>query len=130
MTRWKIIFPIFGHLLQWKYAQWPHKIPKVGSKIGQILNKPSVNYQRLWPNWRNFANSGHTEGIKLVNQSILTTIGRWVGKRWGVNHRDSSNNFVSVISMKGMSEFFHNIFLFSKFYFLSKRISMTSLGRI
>ena len=37
----EIIFPIFGHLLQWNYAQWPYKIPKVGSKIGQILNKPS-----------------------------------------------------------------------------------------
>ena len=38
-----IIFPLFGHLVQWKYAQWPHKIPKVGLKIVQTLNNPSKN---------------------------------------------------------------------------------------
>ena len=48
VTRWrKIIFPIFGHLLQRKYAKRPLKISKEGSKIGQILNKPSKNYQIL-----------------------------------------------------------------------------------
>ena len=40
VTRWRNYFPIFGHLLQWKYAQWPNKIPKVCSNIGQMLYKP------------------------------------------------------------------------------------------
>ena len=47
VTRCRNNFLLFGHLLRWKYVQWPHKIPKVGSKIGQMLNKPSKNYQIL-----------------------------------------------------------------------------------
>ena len=64
----EIMFTIFGRFLQWKYAQWPHKIPKVGSKIVQILNKPSKNFQtlRIWPKWQNFAESGHTREHSLT----------------------------------------------------------------
>ena len=38
-------FSIFGHLLQWKFAQWPTKFAKVSSKGLQMQNKPSTNFQ-------------------------------------------------------------------------------------
>ena len=41
----EIILTIFGHLLLWNYAQWQQKNPKVSTKIGQIQNKASKNYQ-------------------------------------------------------------------------------------
>ena len=28
VTRWRNYFSVFGQLLWWKYAQWPHKFPK------------------------------------------------------------------------------------------------------
>ena len=33
---------LFGHLQQWKIAQWHKTFAKVGSKFCQILNKPST----------------------------------------------------------------------------------------
>ena len=37
------------------------KFAKMGSKFGYILHKLSICYQRLFPKWRYFAKSGHTE---------------------------------------------------------------------
>ena len=59
----KNIFPIFGHLLQWKYATWTDKIPKVGSKIGRIQINPrkitkyfkhlakAAKFRLVWSHW-------------------------------------------------------------------------------
>ena len=41
------------------------KIPKVGSKIGQIP-------KRIWPKWRNFAKSGHiARQVVLIYKQCL-----------------------------------------------------------
>ena len=48
------LFSIFGHLQQWKLAQYCHKFAKVGSLFCQIRNKPSKIGQQLV----NFCQSG------------------------------------------------------------------------
>ena len=37
----------------------------VGLKIGQILNKNTLS---IWLKWRNFAKSGHTDGLTNFNE--------------------------------------------------------------
>ena len=62
----EIILTIFGHLLLWNYAQWQQKNPKVSTKIGQIQNKASKNYQifqEFGQSGGNLAKSGHTAGL-------------------------------------------------------------------
>ena len=47
VTIWLDHFSKFGHLQQWKLAQWCHKFAKVGSALCQIRDKPSKICQRL-----------------------------------------------------------------------------------
>ena len=48
VTRWLDYSSTFGHLYQWKLAQWHTKFAKVGPRFSQIVNKPSKNCPRLW----------------------------------------------------------------------------------
>ena len=48
VTRWLDYFPTFGHLHQWKLAQWNIKIANVDPKFSQMGNQPSKNCPRLW----------------------------------------------------------------------------------
>ena len=62
MTRWHIIFSIFGHLEEWKFAQKFKIFAKVSLQFCQILNYCSTNGQnnKILPKRRNFAKPGHT----------------------------------------------------------------------
>ena len=63
------LFFNFGHLYQWKLAQWHTKFANVGPRFSQIVNKPTKIWPRLiLPNWRNFTKSGHTV---LLNASFV-----------------------------------------------------------
>ena len=53
VTRWLAYYSKFGHLHQWKLAQWHTKFAKVGPRFFQIVNKPSKNCPRLWRFWQN-----------------------------------------------------------------------------
>ena len=65
VTRWLDYFSTFGHLHQWKLAQWLTKMAKVGPKFYQIVNKPT-KLPKAWifliKGW-NFAKSGHTDPV-------------------------------------------------------------------
>ena len=62
VSRWRNCFPNIWPFIIMKISQWPQKNPKVGSKIGQILNKPSKNYQIL----KEFGQSGE------ISPSLVT----------------------------------------------------------
>ena len=40
-TKWLAYFSTFGHLHQWKLAQWNIKFAKIGPRFSQVVNKPS-----------------------------------------------------------------------------------------
>ena len=42
------LFFNFGHLYQWKLAQWHTKFANVGPRFSQIVNKPTKIWPRLW----------------------------------------------------------------------------------
>ena len=48
VTRWLNYFPTFCHLHQRKFAQWRTKYAKGGPTFCQLVNKPSINFPRLW----------------------------------------------------------------------------------
>ena len=68
MTR---IFSTFGHLYQWKLAQWRTKFAKVGPIYCQIVNKPSKNCPRLWRFNQNGEISPNLVTLYLCVWSIL-----------------------------------------------------------
>ena len=82
VTRWTNYFPKFWPFTAMKIGPMVQKISIVGSKFGQILNKPSKNYPKTLqnlPKWQNVANSGHTvsklKGKKKANAT-----------NWNPNH--------------------------------------------
>ena len=53
-------------------------ILNIALKFGQILNKPSKKLPKtlkIWPKWRNFAKSGHTDSqLTSVGGFLLTSM--------------------------------------------------------
>ena len=60
VNRWLDYISTFGHLHQWKLAQWHTKFAKVGPRYSPIVNKPSkmtedfakmAKFRKIWSHW-------------------------------------------------------------------------------
>ena len=97
VTRWQDYLFNIGHLKILKICPKARIFPKLSLKYCLLLNEPSKCCQRcakFWPNWRNFAQSGHT--VTCVQTLALTSaIASWGNLRHArkIGQTQSPNSF-------------------------------------
>ena len=101
----EIIFPIFGHLLKRKYAQWPQRIPKVGSKIGQILKNLQkitkyfknlakvAKFHQVWSHWFLLMQKIYSSNL-AISPFLRTIIYYWLYAKLEIKSRKLSRDFI------------------------------------